>query len=468
MKKKIINIIITFVGIALLSASCSKMNDSHMEFVDGGEIVYRAKPDSVVGFSGKNRAQIDWELNFPTLVVKCEIREGDQVLASIPVTYQDHLKFSQVLDGLEEKVYTFSIYSLDAAGNSSIKSNVIVEVFGDKYINALRTTRSIQDVLRSAENRNVALITLSVPTTTKIEATTIFYKSTAGTEKSVRVSGTENSIEIGDAAEDSYFNIQDLWLPVADAIDLFPASIKEYAFGALPEKSLRNFTSIYRDNTTVYATLSASRAGTKESIIQYDGKEMVVAANVNNVVIENVSLTTQLSLVTYVQETEGGKIYTTSPVQVAVSDLLEKVNMAQWQVIDFSSQQESGEGANGGHASHAIDNNLATFWHTQYSPAQPVFPHHMTVDMNESVAIKAIAVARRNGNASFAAKMRLEVSADGENWQLAGEFSPINTIDGLQRFALSTVATGRYFKLTALSSANASTFTCISEINLFK
>lgn len=466
--KKIINIITTFVGIALLSASCSKMNDSHMDFVDGGEIIYRAKPDSVVGFSGKNRAQIEWELNFPTLVVKCEIREGDKVLATIPVTYQDHQRFSQILDALEERVYTFSIYSLDATGNSSIKSNVIVEVFGDNYIKILRTTRSIQDVLRSAENRNIALITLSAPTSNKIEKTTIFYKSTAGAEKSVQVLGTEDSIEISDAAEDSYFNIQDLWSPVADAIDLFPAPIKEYLSAELPEKSLRNFTSIYRDKTTVYATLSASRAGTKESIIQYDGKEMVVAANVNNVVIENVSSTTQLSLVTYVQETEGGKLYVTSPTKVAVSSLLEKANMAQWQVIDFSSQQESGEGANGGHASHAIDNNLATFWHTQYSPAQPVFPHHLTVDMSESVAIKAIAVARRNGNASFPAKMRLEVSVDGENWQLAGEFSPINTVDGLQRFALSTVATGRYFKLTALSSANASTFTCISEINIFK
>lgn len=466
--KKIINIIMTLVGIALLSASCSQMNDSHLEFVSGGEIVYRAKPDSVVGYAGKNRVQLDWELNFPTLVVKCEIREGDRVLADIPVTYQDHLKFSQILEDLEERVYTFSIYSLDAAGNSSIKSNVIVEVFGDNYINILRTTRSIQDVLRSAENRNVAFITLSAPTTTKIEATTIFYKSTAGTEKSVRVLGTQHSVEISDAAEDSYFNIQDLWRPVADAIDLFPAAIKKYPSIELPEKSIRRFTSIYRDHTTVYATLSASRMGTKESIIQYDGKEVVVEANVNSIKIENVLPTTQLSLVTYVQEAGSGKIYVTSPIQVAVSGLLEKVNMAQWQVVDFSSQQESGEGAGGGHASHGIDDDLTTFWHTQYSPAQPLFPHHLTVDMNEPMAMKAIAVARRNGNDNFPAKMKLEVSTDGVNWQLAGEFSPNNTVDGLQRFSLDAVVTGRYFRLTALSSATSSTFTCISEINLFK
>lgn len=471
--KKIINIILTAVGITLLVASCSEMNDSHMEFVNAGEIVYRTKADSLVGYSGKNRAKIDWELNFPTLVVKCEIREGDKVLAEIPVTYQDRLKLSKILENLEERVYTFSIYSLDAAGNTSIKSNVIVEVFGDNYSKYLRTTRTIQDVLRLAENRNVALITLSAATSTKIEATTLSYKGTDGSKKSVRILGTQTSVEISNVAEDSYFNIEDMWLPVAKCIDLFPAPAKEYAFADLPEKSLRKFTSIYRENSTVYATLSAANAGTKESIIQYDGKEIVVAANTKSVVIEGVSPTARLSLVTYLEDKGSGKLYATSPIQVAVEtlpvkDLSKKIDMAQWEVVNFSSQQESGEGEAGGHASHAIDDNLSTFWHTQYSPAQPVFPHYMTVDMHETNAIKAISVARRGNNASFASKMRLEVSLDGENWNLSGEFFPINTIDGLQWFSLNSIVTGRYFKLTALSSATSATYTCISEINLFK
>ena len=88
--------------------------------------------------------------------------------------------------------------------------------------------------------------------------------------------------------------------------------------------------------------------------------------------------------------------------------------------------------------------------------------------MKENISIKAITIARRNGNNNIASRFTLELSSDGVNWESAGEFSVNNGIDGIQIVQLKTATSGRYKKLTGLVSATSNSYMCISEINLFK
>lgn len=455
-------------GCSFLFASCTGMDKDYKEYIQNGEIVYRAKADSVQGFSGKNRALITWKLKYPTLVTKCEIREGDKVLAEIPVTYQDSIQFSHILTGLNEKTYTFSIYALDADGNSSIKSNVIVDILGERYINSLRTTRSIQEVLKSADNPQNSLLVLNSISSAKVVGTDIQYSDMSGTLKTIRLLKGSNQILLKNADFSKGFQLEDLWIPTITAIDTFPAPKKEFLPEDIPSKLARTFTSIYRsDATTIVAKLSAATSSVKNTIIKYGDKEINVAPATTNITLNDVPATATISMTTVILDTESGNDFYTQEINKTSQDILTKVDMSNWSVVGFSSQQESGEGAGGGHTSHAIDNNISTFWHTQYSPNQPAFPHFLTVDMKEEITVKSIAVARRQGNANFASRMKLEVSQDGTTWIKVGEFFPVNTTDNMQFFSV-TPTIGRYFKLTALASATSATYTCISEINIFK
>lgn len=455
------SIIVLLTGCLLFIISCGKTEEVHQEYIPDGEIIYKAKPMNVVGYSGKNRMLLTWQLIHPTLVTKCEIREGTKVWAEIPVEYKDTVNMEYTLSGLDEKTYTISLYSLDVYGNSSIKSDVIVDVYGERYSSTLKTTRSLKSVLRKSDRREEAVVTLSEKTSSKIYGTDIFYKSVTGNEEHVRLLEDEYRVEIENVADDSYFIIQDIYQPVPTCIDLFPAMVKEYAVADIPAFGARTFSRTYwKDNTTVVGTLTTAATGTVKTVVKYSGNEVSVDPGTTDVVLENVPSDAIISMETIlvVEEVE----YLTSVINIDVNSLYKKIDMSEWEVIDFSSQQDSE-----GKAEAAIDDNLSTFWHTQYSPSLPDYPHFMTVDMKETATVKAIAVARRTGNNNIAARMRLEISVDGTNWTIAGEFSPNNSINGLQIFEIAP-ATGRYFRLTGLSSSTSNAYMCMSEMNLYE
>lgn len=467
---KTLKYIAMVLGTVSLITSCDSMEDTYNEYINGGEIVYRAKAKEVLGYPGYNRAKLTWTLEFPTQVVKCQIREGDEVLAEIPVEYKDKVELEYMLTDQLEKTHTYSVYSLDSEGNSSIKSDVIVDVYGERYASSLRTGRSIQAVLWKADDPATVLLKLSDVTSEKVIATDISYKSVSG-DKTVRMDPGINDVILTDVAANSGYSLSDIWVPTTNTITLdgCPAAAKEYAASELPMSLARTFTTLYKtDATTIFAELSSANteAGVSGSVISYGDKEVVVEPATNQVVLTDVPADAEISIVTKV--VSGETEYQTAVSKVASSTLVTQIAMDNWTVLEFSSQQESGEGAGGGHASHAIDGDLNTFWHTQYSPNKPGYPHYMVIDMQEAATIQAVAVARRNNNANFASKMRLEVSSDHVNWEVAGEFMPDNTINGLQMFRLTNPLSGQYVKLTAVSGATSEPYFCLSEVNLYK
>ena len=87
----------------------------------------------------------------------------------------------------------------------------------------------------------------------------------------------------------------------------------------------------------------------------------------------------------------------------------------------FTVAVDSEEVHDGNHAgTQAFDNNLAKFWHTPYTGAQPPpgFPHTFTIDMKKNFGAYGLTYTpRQNGsmNGNIGGHT-INVSTDGTNW----------------------------------------------------
>jgi len=137
-----------------------------------------------------------------------------------------------------------------------------------------------------------------------------------------------------------------------------------------------------------------------------------------------------------------------------------------WSIVDFSSQEANGEGADNGRAVFAIDNNPATYWHTQWQGGSPGPPHYITVDMGIVKTLHGLSfLDRQSDNDGKPQSVTVETSIDNHTWEPAGSFTLQNTKD-LQKQFLSGFRDARYFRVNILSSYNA-TYTHLAELNAF-
>ncbi|MDO6429617.1 DUF1735 domain-containing protein [Flavitalea sp. BT771] len=139
---------------------------------------------------------------------------------------------------------------------------------------------------------------------------------------------------------------------------------------------------------------------------------------------------------------------------------------SSWQIIDFSSQESVGEGANNGRAIFALDGNINTYWHSQWKDAAPGPPHYFTIDMGETRSILGGAfVDRQNASNGRPQDIQIFLSDNNIDWSLAYSGTLLNTAD-LQKVFFSTAMNGRYVKLQ-INTAYSSDLTHLAEFYLF-
>ncbi|MDF2191468.1 DUF1735 domain-containing protein [Paraflavitalea sp. CAU 1676] len=140
---------------------------------------------------------------------------------------------------------------------------------------------------------------------------------------------------------------------------------------------------------------------------------------------------------------------------------------AVWQVIDFSSQEANGEGANNGRAIFALDNNINTFWHTQWQGASPGPPHHITIDMGSEKVLHGLSFqGRQNDGGGKPNEVNVQVSTDNVTWSDAGSFTLQNNKNVQPVFMPNGFKPARYFKVIINSAYNGG-YTIVSELNAF-
>jgi hypothetical protein len=140
---------------------------------------------------------------------------------------------------------------------------------------------------------------------------------------------------------------------------------------------------------------------------------------------------------------------------------------SKWQVIGFSSQEASGEGPNNGRAIFALDGDVNTFWHSNWSGAAPGPPHYIIIDMGGVATLHGLSFVGRQGDGGGKPnEVNVQVSLDNVAWVDAGTFNLLNNRDLQKQFLPGGFKDARYFKVTINSAYNAS-YMQIAELNAF-
>lgn len=352
--------------------SCKDMMDFHQDYIKDGEIVYLAKVDSIVSYSGKNRIQLSGYLknayNVNKVVVYWDNRADSMIFDYSNSKTLDSLNL--VIPNLLEKSYIFDLYTRNELNNSSIRVSIAGTSYGNLFRNGL--TPRTSNGFKYEKNQLKALFLTADPLE---RGTLITYTTVDEGEKTLMLSPDSSSITLLNRKPGTPYSFKSVYVPEMAAIDTFHS-----------------------------VSTSAQ--------IAYEGK----------------------------------------------------VSKENWTISGFDTE-EPAEGAPNGLANAIIDDNLNSFWHSQWSGGNPGFPHWVSIDMGQEVVISSIEVFRRQGNGGGQTKHQFMYSSNGTDWTDFGTFKMNATTDSGQKFKNTTNPTARYIKYVALEGPNFYAF--LAELNVY-
>ncbi|MGW8359556.1 discoidin domain-containing protein [Streptomyces wedmorensis] len=139
---------------------------------------------------------------------------------------------------------------------------------------------------------------------------------------------------------------------------------------------------------------------------------------------------------------------------------------AGWTVKHVDSQELSAENDP---ATHVLDGNMSTFWHTQWTNVSPTssHPHEIQLDMQSAHTVSGFTyLPRQDGSRNgWVGAYEFYVSADGTNWGSAvatGTFATDATLKTIRFPAVS----GRYVRFRALSEVNGNPWTSCADLTV--
>ena len=223
------NYLIGIICILLFSAlwtGCTAYDD-YLKYVEGGEIVYPQKADSVNTFAGRNRILLEWQTLDPRVTEFNVIYGYAGQFDSLKVPAVHSAAYSVdtircIIGSLEEASYTFRIVSFDAAGNRSLTVEAAETAYGTTYENGLYN--------RVLKNRQPGEDGLTLEwydaglTETGIE---LNYHATDGTAKTVITPSGKNISYLPDFDYAFPLSYRTLYKPTETAIDVFSAATAE-------------------------------------------------------------------------------------------------------------------------------------------------------------------------------------------------------------------------------------------------
>lgn len=157
-------------------------------------------------------------------------------------------------------------------------------------------------------------------------------------------------------------------------------------------------------------------------------------------------------------------------IDIDIKEILKKDN-SNWAVAGFSSEEASGEGSDNGRVIHAIDNNTSTFWHSEWSGAQPDYPHYFVIDMSQEETLNGLSFIHRNNKYNGRPKgITIETSSDNASWTVQGNYT-LSDQSLEQTIELPQAIACRYFKVTIKTGYDEGGeiihFTHLAEIGAF-
>lgn len=234
--KQLINILITASLMAFVS--CSGMNDIIEEYYDRGELNYIGKADSAICYGGLNRAKLVWKVGRDVRVEEFKITwnlGADSIIH--PINRAELVNgYASVELPLEEGQYVFNLIQRGKNGDPSIPTEIIGNVYGDKYVKGL-----VPRMIRSCVVENgMAVVVLGI--NSDCFYSELSYTNNQGKVRKVRVEPNETTLTFDDFTYGGEIFVKTFFKPEENVIDLFSV---EYT-GKFPV-----FQKLQRDNWTI-------------------------------------------------------------------------------------------------------------------------------------------------------------------------------------------------------------------------
>jgi hypothetical protein len=220
--KNIIYIVLSCL-LLIIIYSCNKSQTDFKKFQGDKEIIYTGAVGQVIAQPGNLRVGLKWKSSSDPSIVKYVIywnNKADSQIMNI-TTKTDSIK--TIINGLQEFVYSFVIYSYDAKGNSSIPTEINnVKVYGPVYISTLlnRPYNASTPYVVSA----LGDVTLNFKTADTININTkINYTNRNGQNVTANLSGTDSVLVIHDLQSGTQVTYNSTYIPDRNSIDVFTA-----------------------------------------------------------------------------------------------------------------------------------------------------------------------------------------------------------------------------------------------------
>lgn len=359
-----------------LFSSCGDFMDIHKEYIEGGEIIYAPKPDTISFVAGKGRILFRCRAYNSPNVKTVNVYWNDSLDSLIiPVSFNAGIdSIEQVLDNMPEKSYTFNVCMVDNFDHRSLTVVNFGSSYGDAYAETLNNRR-IKNVSLTDKGGTVDWYSA----TEGLVRNEVRYVRNDGSTAVVPMPASQYSVTCPDVKAGSSFEYRSLYIPEEEAIDTFA--------------------------------------------------------------------------------TEWIKWDEAFPAEY-------KYDRSEWEVLSCSDETAS----DGGGMTTLIDDDLSTYWHSQWDGGNAPLPHWAVIDMQTPKKICRIDLYRRPGNTD-AKTAQIFINdtpeADAAGWTLIAEGVFADT-DKLQiDLPSSTVTTqGRYLKIY-LPDSNRDPFISLAEIYVY-
>lgn len=215
--KKIHFSLLILIALAFV-AGCEEFTDIHQEYVEGGEIIYAPKTDSIAFIAGKERILFRfWLYNSPNVETVNLYWNNDLdslVTAVTPSTGLDSTDI--VLPAMAEKSYTFRVNTRDKYGHPSLTATDFGTAYGAIFQSSL-VQRRVKAVSISDKGGQISWYSAAE----NLVRNEIRYETNEGTTKVVKMPASANAVLCPGAKTGSTFEFRSLYIPEEEAIDTF-------------------------------------------------------------------------------------------------------------------------------------------------------------------------------------------------------------------------------------------------------
>ena len=228
------NIFISFITILIVFTACKDMDDLAKPYFDEGETIYLQKVDSLEAGSGRNRVKFTYLLisdpKVEQTVISYNNGESEIVVDFFKTNEIDTIEVE--IGDLKEKVHVFNFKNINSDGLSSVKTEIVVPIYGDDYASSVSLLNQRKIVAIEAVFPDKALLYWGDIENDEIQSTNVSFisysKSEEGELLTVSSSKEEEVTELSGIKFGDVILIQNMHKPAENAIDDFPAKEVEY------------------------------------------------------------------------------------------------------------------------------------------------------------------------------------------------------------------------------------------------